>query len=102
MTLSEGLLAVEASPSDLKQFEGLMRAAHSIKGAARIVGLDVIVDVAHAMEDCFVALQNGKETVSPARTDQLLQGVDLIRDLAELDESQVDSWSQSHHGACQS
>ena len=32
-----------------------MRAAHSLKGAARIVGLDAAVRVAHAMEDCFVA-----------------------------------------------
>ena len=36
-----------------------MRAAHSLKGAARIVGLDVGVRVAHAMEDCFVAAQRG-------------------------------------------
>ena len=32
-----------------------MRAAHSIKGAAAIVGLDVVVQLAHAMEDAFVA-----------------------------------------------
>ena len=36
-----------------------MRAAHSLKGAARIVGLTVGVRVAHAMEDCFVAAQQG-------------------------------------------
>ena len=36
-----------------------MRAAHSIKGAARVVGVDPAVSVAHVMEDCFVAAQKG-------------------------------------------
>jgi len=35
-----------------------MRAAHSLKGAARIVDLADGVRVAHAMEDCFVAAQH--------------------------------------------
>src|SRR5690606_29063154 len=48
--LTEGLLALERG--DTSQLEALMRAAHSLKGAARIVGLDTAVRVAHAMEDC--------------------------------------------------
>ena len=43
--LSEGLLAIEANPNDLSRVEQLMRAAHSIKGAARIINLDIVVDV---------------------------------------------------------
>ena len=49
-----------------------MRAAHSLKGAARIVGLDVGVRVAHAMEDCFVAAQEGRLTLRQAQIDLLL------------------------------
>ena len=49
--LSEGLLALEKSPGDRSVVEPLMRAAHSIKGAARIVGLDVLVALAHVMEE---------------------------------------------------
>ena len=54
--LNAGLLELEkgATPA---QLESLMRAAHSLKGAARIVGLDAAVRVAHAMEDAFVAAQ---------------------------------------------
>ena len=40
--------------------EMLMRAAHSFKGAARIVNLQSAVRVAHAMEDCFALAQQGK------------------------------------------
>ena len=50
-TLSTGLVSLEESSANPEAIEPLMRAAHSLKGAARIVGLDPIVRVAHAMED---------------------------------------------------
>ncbi|HEY1108519.1 MAG TPA: Hpt domain-containing protein, partial [Opitutaceae bacterium] len=51
--LTEGLLVLERAPADAEQLNNCMRAAHSLKGAARIVGLNSGVDVAHAMEDCL-------------------------------------------------
>ena len=54
--LNEGLLKLEADPSDLSAIEPLMRAAHSLKGAARIIGVDLAVRLAHAMEDRLVAV----------------------------------------------
>ncbi|MFC5473765.1 hybrid sensor histidine kinase/response regulator [Paraherbaspirillum soli] len=75
--ISNGLLALERAPSaDL--LEACMRAAHSIKGAARIVGLQAGVDVVHVMEDCLVAAQQGQLELGPQRIDQLLRGVDLL------------------------
>ena len=50
-TLSAGLVAIEGTSAAPEVIEPLMRAAHSLKGAARIVGLDAAVRVAHAMED---------------------------------------------------
>jgi two-component system sensor histidine kinase and response regulator WspE len=76
--LSEGLLALEREPRDPAQLEGCMRAAHSLKGAARIVGLQAGVDVAHAMEDCFVGAQRGQITLDGRHIDELLRGVDLL------------------------
>jgi chemotaxis protein histidine kinase CheA len=38
--LSAGLLALERNPTQADQLEACMRAAHSLKGAARIVGVD--------------------------------------------------------------
>jgi two-component system sensor histidine kinase and response regulator WspE len=43
-----------------------MRAAHSLKGAARIVGMDAGVSVAHVMEDCLVAAQEGRLLLRPS------------------------------------
>ncbi|QGZ66483.1 hybrid sensor histidine kinase/response regulator [Paraburkholderia acidisoli] len=77
-TLSAGLLALEASPQDAATLEDCMRATHSLKGAARIVGLPEAVIVASAMEDCFVAAQQGELRIDAARIDVLLAGIDLL------------------------
>ena len=76
--LSDGLLALEHRPTDASQLEACMRAAHSLKGAARIIGLQDGVDIAHLMEECFVAAQTGALLLSTAHVDELLRGVDLL------------------------
>ncbi|HVS36500.1 MAG TPA: Hpt domain-containing protein [Gemmataceae bacterium] len=80
--LSEGLLALEKDPNQPKRLEALMRAAHSIKGAARIVGVDAAVQVAHSLEDYFVAAQKGAVTLSSDAVDVLLRGVDALVKIA--------------------
>src|SRR5438128_702505 len=70
-----------ASPQN--EFETLMRAAHSLKGAARIINLQVVVKVAHALEDCFVAAQQGKLRLDRPHIDILLKGVDLLIQLCK-------------------
>ena len=92
--LNEGLLAIEQTPDDLARLEPLMRAAHSIKGAARIIGLDLAVTLAHAMEDCLVGAQKGRERLGPARIDQLLRGVDILAQLAQATEADLGNWAQ--------
>ena len=52
---TDGLLALETGGSSKDELAATMRAAHSIKGAARIVHLDVAVQLSHSMEDCLVA-----------------------------------------------
>lgn len=76
--LSAGLLALERNPTQADQLEACMRAAHSLKGAARIVGVDAGVSVAHVMEDCLVSAQEGRLYLQPEHIDALLQGTDLL------------------------
>ncbi|MBV6325320.1 hybrid sensor histidine kinase/response regulator [Duganella violaceipulchra] len=90
--LTDGLLAMERLKDDAGAIESMMRAAHSIKGAASIVGLEVVVQLAHGMEDAFIAAQHGKLALSPNRVDVLLAGVDLILQLSRLQDSGVDAW----------
>ena len=91
-TLSAGLVAIEGTLAAPEVIEPLMRAAHSLKGAARIVGLDVAVRVAHAMEDCFVAAQKGMLVLQPEHVDILLRGVDMLVRIAQIDEADVEKW----------
>ena len=80
--LSSGLLALERNPTQADQLESCMRAAHSLKGAARIVGIDSGVSVAHVMEDCLVSAQEGRLLLRPEHIDALLQGTDLLMRIA--------------------
>ncbi|MGE1083001.1 hybrid sensor histidine kinase/response regulator [Pseudomonas shirazensis] len=80
--LNTGLIALERNPTQADQLEACMRAAHSLKGAARIVGVDAGVSVAHVMEDCLVAAQEGRLRLRGEHIDALLQGTDLLMRIA--------------------
>lgn len=66
-----------------------MRSAHSLKGAARIVGIDPLVKLTHVTEDLFVAALAGTVTIGPGTIDVLLGVVDHITDVASGDEERV-------------
>ena len=57
--LNAGLLALERSAGSPQAFDVLMRAAHSLKGAARIVNLQAAVS-ALMRSKLFVAAQRGR------------------------------------------
>lgn len=80
--LNNGLLALEHDPTSAAQLEACMRAAHSLKGAARIVDLHPAVRIAHAMEDCLVAAQEGRLRLQADDIDALLLGTDLLQRVA--------------------
>jgi two-component system chemotaxis sensor kinase CheA len=86
--LGEGLLALEKDPRAAERLESLMRAAHSIKGAAKIVGVEPAVRIAHAMEDCFVAAQKGDLLLGSDGIDALLRGVDALQRITVPDASE--------------
>ncbi|WP_370587921.1 response regulator [Trichocoleus sp. FACHB-591] len=90
--LNHGLLELETHPGLPETLESLMRAAHSIKGAARIVDLEVGVRLAHVMEDCFASAQMGTATLAAEHIDVLLQGVDLLLRLSQVPEAQLQEW----------
>lgn len=76
--LTESLIGLERDPRAPDLLEAAMRAAHSLKGAARIVDLAPAVEVAHAMEECLVAAQHGQLHLSRRHIDALLRGVDVL------------------------
>jgi two-component system sensor histidine kinase and response regulator WspE len=91
--LNNGLVSVANGAVGADVLEALMRAAHSIKGAARIVGLQQAVKVAHAMEDCFVAAQKKQLNLQPDHVEVLLKGTDFLlrsgREISAASEEQA-------------
>ncbi len=79
--LDELLLQLEKRPGDRQVIDQLMRAAHSLKGAARIVDLQGIMELAHAMEDVFSAAGRGECAIDRQGFDLLLEANDRLRSL---------------------
>lgn len=90
--LNQSLVEIENVQDKAVLLEKLMRAAHSLKGAARMVGIEAVVMLAHAMEDCFVSAQKGKLVLVKGLVDLLLTMVDKIEMIASLQEGEMDAW----------
>ncbi|MFA7386833.1 MAG: Hpt domain-containing protein, partial [Thiohalobacteraceae bacterium] len=91
--LSTGLLDLEQDPTRPECLEATMRAAHSIKGAARMVEVQAGVRIAHVMEDGLVAAQHGKLLLQPVHIDLLLRGVDMLQRIGTAPD--IQAWTQT-------
>ncbi|ELS32722.1 MULTISPECIES: response regulator [Pseudanabaena] len=90
--LNDGLLQLENTPNAIDEIEPLMRAAHSIKGAARIVQLDVAVQLAHILEDCFVSAQSELIKITSNHIDIFLQCVDILLNVSQVSSGNISDW----------
>lgn len=84
--LERGLLQLELSGAEefqKKLINGLFRAAHTIKGSARVMGYDAISRVAHAMEDILDDCRENQKNPHAASIDKLLRAADRLRTLAD-------------------
>ncbi len=76
--LEEGISGLEeAEPSAI---ESLFRSAHTLKGAAALVKLNVISRIAHKMEDILEEIKDGQRKASPSLKEILLYGLDSIKE----------------------
>lgn len=96
--LTDGLLALERDGSSPERIEPLMRAAHSIKGAARVVDLAPVVQVAHEMEDLLVAAGAGRVVLDGAAVDLLLAALDWMVGLGNVADDALSDWLAAHAG----
>jgi two-component system chemotaxis sensor kinase CheA len=81
--LGRGALDLEKGERSSTAVAGLLRAAHTLKGAARVVKQREIADLAHALEDVLSQVQGGQGPVPPERVDRVLAIVDRINDQVE-------------------
>jgi len=81
--LEQGLLQLEQDPQDKETLDAVFRAAHSLKGAARIVEVTKVEVVAHHFEETLGTARRGAIVLTTAIVDRLYQAVDSIRDYCD-------------------
>ena len=59
-TIESGLLGLGTGKVTGKQLDALLRAAHSIKGGAGMMGYTTLASLGHHLEDYFKIIQYGK------------------------------------------
>ncbi|HTA89382.1 MAG TPA: response regulator [Polyangiaceae bacterium] len=77
--LQQGLLELEKGASSAETVASLLRLAHTLKGAARVVKQTRIADLSHALEDIFVPIRNAGSAVEPSAISKSLGYVDAMR-----------------------
>jgi two-component system chemotaxis sensor kinase CheA len=79
--LQRGVLDLEKGTPAADVVPKLLRLAHTLKGAARVVKQREIADVSHAIEDTLVPLRDSSAALTPTLVSGLLERVDSIRAL---------------------
>lgn len=69
--LDDGLLRIEKTPADAALLEETFREAHSLKGAARMLGLSRIEGTAHGLEGMLNAAKKGEAPLTPEAVERL-------------------------------
>lgn len=80
--ITEGLLKLEKEDNEqqvIATVEAIFRAAHTIKGAARGVGIQDVGEISHHVESLFCSLQKNKYKTSAALINLCLEAVDGMR-----------------------
>ncbi|MDO8463677.1 MAG: hybrid sensor histidine kinase/response regulator [Gallionella sp.] len=79
--MNEAILALEKNAADQEMMNLVFRAAHTIKGSSRMLGLALIGELAHKLEDALEALKNG--TVGSGFFDVVFRTLDMISAMVE-------------------
>ena len=75
--LNEGLLTLEREPQRARLDE-ILRAAHSLKGASRMMGFKTLETLAHYLETLLTQLHHGERQTSPVIVDALYRNIDAL------------------------
>src|SRR5579863_3622319 len=74
------LMSLERKPEDVETLNETFRRMHSVKGAARMVGLAGIEAVTHALEAMLSEVRDGKRRLGKPELELLFEGTDAVTD----------------------
>jgi len=75
--INEGLLVLERQPRAAPVDE-ILRSAHSLKGASRMMGFKTLETLAHYLETLLTQLHRGERESTPAFLDALYRDIDAV------------------------
>ena len=81
--LNNTLLSLEKSPTDKDLIVLIFRDAHSLKGAARMIGFTTIQNIAHKIEDILGLAKDNQLKLTSEIADTMYKSVDLISKIIE-------------------
>ncbi len=81
--LDDGLLRLETNPDDKATLEEVFRAAHSLKGTARMLGVSGVETIAHHMEEELGGVRRGRGALTSAHIDRYSVGLSAMRSLVQ-------------------
>ena len=82
-TIESAMLELASAHID-NQMDAVLRAAHSIKGGAAMMGFGTLSHLAHRLEDFFKVLKTQKPSIDAALESLLLAGVDCLGQVIAL------------------
>ncbi len=82
--IEEVLLGLEASETKPQQLDIALRAAHSIKGSAGMMGFTSMATVAHRLEDFFKILRARQIHVDSELETLFLRGIDCLKEIRNI------------------
>ncbi len=99
-TIESVLLEIGTSCTD-SQMDGALRAAHSVKGGAAMMGFETLSSLAHRFEDFFKVLKSKRRslTIDAELEGDLLSGLDCLSYVVGLNRQGTtadDAWIESH------
>ncbi len=78
-TLNQSILSLEQSDSDPEVLQRLFRVAHTLKGSSATMGLDIMAELTHHLEDILDDVRHGKAKVSLPLVDALFACLDQLQ-----------------------
>ncbi|MGK7949463.1 MAG: response regulator [Xenococcaceae cyanobacterium] len=89
--IESGLLGLGSGMVDPQRIDSVLRAAHSIKGGAAMMGFEELSHLAHRLEDFFKVIKVGKtEVVDESLESLLLESVKFLRQVTNYNRQQIE------------
>lgn len=83
-TIESAILGLATTFIDNQQMDAVLRAAHSIKGGAAMMGFETLSELAHRLEDFFKVLKKQKPSTDNELESLLLDAIDHLASVIAL------------------